>query len=62
VLTAVVWSCKPRRLASVVVSDVKNEGSAVEMYQAVRYHISEDLRVRVAEFVVQPMDFGLETC
>ena len=37
-LTAVLWDCTPRRLASVVFSDVPNESSAFEMYQAVRCH------------------------
>jgi len=49
-------------LASVVVSDVQNESSAVEMYQAVRCHIPEDLSVRVSEFLLQPIDFGMGTC
>ena len=59
VLTAVLWVCTLHRLASVVLSDVQNESSAVEMYQAIRCHIPEDLSVRVAEFVVQPIAWGL---
>jgi hypothetical protein len=62
VLTAVLWVCTPRRLACVVVSDVPNESSAFEMCQAVRCHIPEDLSLCAAEFVVQPIDFGLGTC
>jgi hypothetical protein len=54
--------CIARRLALVVASDFPNESSVFEMYKAVRCHIPEDPSLRAAEFVVQPIDFGLGTC
>lgn len=50
------------RYTALTGSDVPNESSAFEMYQAVRCQIPEDLSLRAAEFVVQLIDFGVEPC